>query len=107
MIQLSCRKQSPEREACPVIEEPAGDEPAAEIVPILEPEPQQEAAIEQYQAEPELVDMQDLEDMGTPEADTVPNSPNSSPSRLSTALSLEWASRTPQKRPHNSPPSSE
>lgn len=37
-------------------------------------------------------------EMGEAEADTVPNSPYSLPSRLSTLLKLEFASRTPQKK---------
>lgn len=68
-----------------------------------EPEPL-DLQLEPLQPQPEPEDQQlDFAAMGTPEADTVPNSPYSTPSRLSTSLSLEWASRTPKKRNHKSP----
>lgn len=103
-----CRP-SPERDPCPFFEPALELEPesALEPAPAPEPEPEPEPV---PALEPELapdLEVEDIMDMGTSEEDTVPNSPYSSPSRLSTALSLDWASRTPIKMCYISPTSSE
>lgn len=83
--------------------QPRQPQPESEFGPEPEPQLQPELGLEpELQIQPELDHpVLDIQNMGTPEADTVPNSPCSSPyynGRLSTALSLENATWTPKKR---------